>query len=323
MLTSVVIPLFNKADYIEATLQSAVSQFSEPFGSKEEPSTSAIEVLVVDNGSTDGGPAIVEKFARQHPQVSLLSSPGRGPGHARNFGVSKAVGDWIQFLDADDLLEENHLATLIHEAIKYPSANVIAGGWKEFVDGVPDEFVEKRPASEQDSSKIADATIAASPWAVHAAIVRRDLVLANPWPEHLDGWLAEDNAFWFRICLYGKVAFSDTATALYRTQTENCRTKSDDVQQWYEGVNAAAEENVKTLGESGREPNAVQSSNLMRLYSGLYSQAVAAGNREYAEMAAARANFWLCRCKSSSCSLSLRKILGIQLFEKMRRLINY
>ncbi|WP_158230965.1 glycosyltransferase family 2 protein [Rhodopirellula bahusiensis] len=307
---SVVVPLYNKADYINATLESLLAQTHEDF-----------QVLVVDNGSTDTGSQCVRDVASRDNRVQLSSSPKQGPGHARNFGVQNSTGRWIQFLDADDLLEPDHLANLIEIANRNPDATVIAGGWKEFVDGNPNDFVAKRPASEADPTEIANATIAASPWAVHAALVDRQLILDHPWPEHLDGLLAEDNAFWFGICLHGSVVFSSSASALYRTQTENCRTQSGDIQKWFDGVNAAAEENVKALRALGREPNPQQASALMRLYSGLYNQAIEANNTQYAKLAAEKANHWLSRCESSSGSLMLRKLIGIPLFEKTRRLI--
>lgn len=86
---SVVVPLYNKAPYVERTLHSITSQSFGDF-----------EVIVVDDGSTDGGPDIVRALA--DPRVRLVTQPNMGPGAARNRGISEAQGELLAFLDADD-----------------------------------------------------------------------------------------------------------------------------------------------------------------------------------------------------------------------------
>lgn len=306
---SVVIPLHNKGGWIRETLRSVFNQTVRPQ-----------EVIVVENGSTDDGPRKVRQFAIQMPDIVLLTSAVCGPGIARNLGVVRAMSDWILFLDADDLIEPDHLENLLGVASANIGSDVVAGGWKEFVDGTPDQFTIKRPAHEQDMHNICTGAIASSPWAVHAALVRRELALQHPWPEHLDGMLAEDNAFWFSICLHGTLALSPSSGAIYRTHTANCRTQSNDLRRWYTGVNAAVEENISALKLLGRTPTTQQAAMLMRLYSTLHSQAIQAGSDEYAALSAIQARHWLKQCDSSSGTLRLRKMMGIQRYEKVRRL---
>ncbi len=86
---SVVIPLFNKADFIGRALSSTLNQSHPP-----------LEVIVVDDGSTDAGPEIVRGFKLD--SVRLLKQPNSGPGPARNRGMREARGKYIAFLDADD-----------------------------------------------------------------------------------------------------------------------------------------------------------------------------------------------------------------------------
>jgi len=88
---SVVIPLYNKAPYVERALRSALAQ-TLPIS----------EIIVVDDGSTDDGPDRVARLARAHPQVKLVRQPNRGPGAARNAGLALAKGKYVAFLDADD-----------------------------------------------------------------------------------------------------------------------------------------------------------------------------------------------------------------------------
>jgi glycosyltransferase involved in cell wall biosynthesis len=86
---SVVIPLYNKGKYIERALKSVLAQ-TRP----------ASEIIVVDDGSNDDGPERVLSF--NHPKIVLIRQENKGPGIARNVGLSKASGRYISFLDADD-----------------------------------------------------------------------------------------------------------------------------------------------------------------------------------------------------------------------------
>src|ERR1035437_9648809 len=101
MSISVVIPAYNASRFIAATLESVLSQ-----------SLPADEILVVDDGSTDNTVAIAAWFP---PPVRVLSIPNSKAGAARNFGVSQAQTEWVAFLDADDLWEENKLERQMEE----------------------------------------------------------------------------------------------------------------------------------------------------------------------------------------------------------------
>ncbi len=92
---TVVIPCYNAAPFLRATLESALRQSHAPS-----------EVLVIDDGSTDNSAAIAGFFG---PPVRVISQTNQGESIARNRGIDEARGDWIAFLDADDLWLPNKL----------------------------------------------------------------------------------------------------------------------------------------------------------------------------------------------------------------------
>src|SRR5581483_8329043 len=101
MSIAAIIPLYNGARFIKAALESVFAQTRKPD-----------EIIVVDDGSTDDGPAIVKAMQQDHPQIVLLTQSNGGQGAARNAGVAQAKSDLIAFLDQDDVWYPHHLAEL-------------------------------------------------------------------------------------------------------------------------------------------------------------------------------------------------------------------
>lgn len=91
---SVVVPAYNEERRLQDTLPAMYAYLQEHYR--------PFELLVVDDGSTDRTPTIVQQFAQQHPEVRLISyQPNRGKGHAVRTGVLQARGEWVLFSDAD------------------------------------------------------------------------------------------------------------------------------------------------------------------------------------------------------------------------------
>lgn len=116
MKFSVVIPLYNKAPYIAATLASVRAQSVRDFE------------IVVDDGSTDGGEQIVAKLAGEQSdgRLRLVRQRNAGVSVARNTGIDKARGEWVVFLDADDWQHPGVLAALQRAQQRFPAAGVVA-----------------------------------------------------------------------------------------------------------------------------------------------------------------------------------------------------
>jgi CDP-glycerol glycerophosphotransferase len=96
-LLSVVVPVHNEERHVETALRSILGQ---PHG--------AVEVIVVDDGSTDGSWDVVSRLAKADGRVRLIQQEHAGPGAARNAGSKAARGEFITFLDSDCVVEPDH-----------------------------------------------------------------------------------------------------------------------------------------------------------------------------------------------------------------------
>jgi len=113
---SVIIPLFNKESYIERALRSVQNQTFNDF-----------EVIVIDDGSTDGSVDVVESI--DDDRIFLFSQENMGASIARNNGVKKSKSNFIAFLDADDEWKDGHLENLIRLKKKFPDAGAYSSSY--------------------------------------------------------------------------------------------------------------------------------------------------------------------------------------------------
>lgn len=119
-MISVVIPLYNKAEQVEASLRSVLAQTYKDF-----------EIVVVDDGSTDGSVEKVESLGIEN--LRLICQKNAGVSAARNRGIEEARGEFVAFLDADDLWKPDYLAMQFEMTQKYPECDVFATNY-EFMD---------------------------------------------------------------------------------------------------------------------------------------------------------------------------------------------
>jgi succinoglycan biosynthesis protein ExoO len=106
MTVSVIIPTYNVALCVERAIRSALNQSLQP-----------VEVIVVDDGSTDATCDVVSRLGKDDARIKLLKQPvNKGPGAARNVGLESAEGDWIAILDADDAFLGDRLRYLVEAA---------------------------------------------------------------------------------------------------------------------------------------------------------------------------------------------------------------
>ncbi len=105
---SVIVPCYNIEAFIEKTVQSILAQ-----------TYSNLEVILVDDGSTDGTSAIIDRIEQENACIRAFHKENGGVSSARICGIEHASGDWIAFVDGDDLLKPEMYAVLIDNAVQY------------------------------------------------------------------------------------------------------------------------------------------------------------------------------------------------------------
>lgn len=116
-MINVVIPVYNVEKYLKDCMESVLAQTYTDF-----------QVVLVDDGSTDGCPGICDAYAEQDARVKVIHKTNGGLSDARNAGTEAAEGDWIFYLDSDDYLEKNALETVVNIQKEYQS-DIVVGNY--------------------------------------------------------------------------------------------------------------------------------------------------------------------------------------------------
>lgn len=161
-LISVVMPCYNAAAYVTTAIESVLGQ-----------SYGQVEVIVVDDGSSDGSQDVVAGLKARHPErIQHLFTQRAGPYPARNHGLKAAAGEFVAFLDADDwwlpeTLEKLHHALIGHEA------DLAYCGWQNVGEGIT--AAPYIPPAYEEGDAVS-AFLRSCPWPIHAALLRRSVV---------------------------------------------------------------------------------------------------------------------------------------------------
>lgn len=137
MLLSFVIPLYNCEDYISHSLDCILSsQLSED----------GYEIIIINDESKDNGTKICQKYAEQHPQIHLYHQKNDGPATARNLGLQHAQGDFIWFIDADDLIEPKIIQQVLQVIQERPNVELLSFA---YIEQYPDKDITHRLVDSQ------------------------------------------------------------------------------------------------------------------------------------------------------------------------------
>lgn len=209
---SVVIPLHNKQEFIGATLLSVCRQV----GAHD------FEVIVVDDGSTDSSAERVGDLVDK--RIRLVQQPNAGVAAARNRGIREANGEWVVFLDADDILHPGALNAYGQMAEQYPQAQIL-GGQVVRIDSAA------LPASELPPLPVPiPASLVSNfpklfvsqgmPFSSSSVAIRRQFLVAHglTFPEGES--MGEDLDLWLRATERGALACTPAGIAAYRVGLE-------------------------------------------------------------------------------------------------------
>ena len=304
---SIVIPLYNKEQYIAETIRSVVKQSEQDW-----------ELLVVDNGSTDGSREVVRRM--DDPRIRLLSCARRGASAARNDGFAQAAGEWLVFLDADDLLAVDYLRSQLAHS---QDADMVLCSYVEFADTDGERRIKSLWHGQPSQAAILDAAVVFAPGPTHSFLLRRTLMRPGlEWPEHLDRLLGEDATFWFRLINEARLGYNEQSVALYRFLTANGRFSTlSNPADLFNGLHAAIEENLGYLKGRGQTASYGQAENLMRFYGDVYVQARRQRDVGTTVRALEEARRWQdCYFQTSprpSRPMQVRRWLGLPLFARL------
>ena len=207
---SVVMPLYNKVAEVERALRSVVEQ-----------SLSPCEIIVVDDGSTDGSGAIVERLIKECPDagIRLITQKNSGVSAARNRGIEEAKSDYVALLDADDWWLSGYIAEVCRLMEYYPDADAYATAF-DIVNG-SERVAAPVPTVEGYINPAEEALRGRYPIIPSTATLRKEAVAAvGGFPEGMR--IGEDQWLWVSMLKRGaKFCFSTMSLVRYSREASN------------------------------------------------------------------------------------------------------
>lgn len=210
-VVSVVIPLYNKRASVGRALESVCRQ-----------TVRDIEILVVDDGSSDGSAEVVETV--QDPRIRLIRQPNAGPNQARNNAIAAARSDLIAFIDADDEWTPAHLANILKARERFPRCGVYATNfyWVQ-PDGSRKDPTFPGLRSEEGFCLVDNYFAVSNETSIttcsSVALTRTVLDEVGGFP--VTEFIKQAHALWIKIALNYPIAFSTEPSLVYRLDAEN------------------------------------------------------------------------------------------------------
>ena len=257
-LVSVIIPLYNAEQYIAETIQNVLNQTYRN-----------VEILVIDDGSTDNGLAIAREYESE--KVKIFSQPNSGASAARNIGLQESKGDFIQFLDADDLLSANKIEAQV-ELLKEDKYKIAYCTTLHFYEDekIPDfEISEEKIGSDLENpvhfliNLYGGYDKDASMVTIHSWLTPRLLITnAGYWNESLT--VDDDGEYFCRVLLQARnIVFTNNTACYYRKYKKNISVSSVKGKKSFESM---------FLSTSIKEENLLAANNSLNTKKGLAQQ---------------------------------------------------
>lgn len=210
-LVSIIVPVYNRQSSIECCLNSILGQNVRDF-----------ELIVVDDGSTDGGDLICARLAQQDGRVRFVRQENKGVSSARNLGLDMAQGEYVTFIDSDDAVLPNHLDIVSIERSSDADLLMCDYGYGRIVDGVVQSLSRKIDFVRKESPLAASylfndyATVEKIPFYVWNKFFKRSIIEANHVRFDVSVSLGEDSIFVFQYLSFaGKVVHYNVKTHIF------------------------------------------------------------------------------------------------------------
>src|SRR5215510_378584 len=200
-LVSVIVPALNRERFLGDAVRSVLQQ-----------SYSDLEVVIVDDGSTDGTYEVAQICASSDNRVRVLRTPNRGPASARNAGLHAATGEYVSFLDSDDVYTQQKVESHVHHFGERPEIDLVFSDY-----ATADERLNVRVVHAKGMPAAGfRETLAIRNWfATTACTVRRSLIeRVGPFRTDLRG--PEDWELWIRCARAGTFSYVPGVVTLYR-----------------------------------------------------------------------------------------------------------
>lgn len=225
MKYSVIIPVYNKNETIQDAVESVLAQASNDF-----------EILIIDDGSTIPVACVLDQY-RKDSRIKVIRKENGGVSSARNTGIREAKGQYLCFLDADDLWLPNHLSTLDRLIQKYDEAAMFVTSHIEHLpDGTEKHSGNILADRENDfkTSNLFDLLTHYSGGIIHTnSVCVNNTVCVNERVMFVEGAVrGEDTDVWFRIALRHDVAFTKEETTIYRRELSTATRNGSFIYSW-------------------------------------------------------------------------------------------
>lgn len=212
---SILIPLYNAEQYIAETITSIINQ-----------SYTNIELIIVDDGSTDNSYELAQAYTSE--KVNVFQQVNKGACAARNKALELSTGAYIVFFDADDIMYKDKIKNQMELVEKYGNDYIYSSQWISFTNDTPTVFPPKTVIDKDFDSPIDWLTTswlnrsgAVGIWLTPKKLIKQ----AGKWDESII--MNDDGEYFFRVLLKSKgVKFADNAYLLYRRDVTTSITKT-------------------------------------------------------------------------------------------------
>lgn len=183
-LVSIIVPVYNAQDYVSYCINSLINQTYQN-----------LEIILVDDGSTDNSGSICDSYAALDPRINVIHQKNGGISRAQNAGLDYATGTYIAFADNDDILDAHNIEFLVH-ALESTGADMSKGRWQQF--GVSELDTIAQQAS-QGALEPASSTVFPNPLGVYQTVFCKSLrLLGDAFGQHAEARYFNE-ANWCRL----------------------------------------------------------------------------------------------------------------------------